>query len=96
MQRSNLSVYSVIVDGYNVKFCKLFPGIIKVSIPGIGCEINMNSDEKQFSASFVTELIAREWTDIAINKLQTYILSENEWSNCVKMNITTGKIKFFM
>lgn len=88
----NRLVYTIIVDGYNVKFSKN-DNIIKVSIPNNGCEIDLLSDDPSLSFSFVEILEIKGWSDKAIHSLQTYILNQNEWDVCLKMNIETGKIK---
>ena len=72
-----MSVHTVIVNGYNVKFTKNRT-FIRVSIPLHRCEIDTSSDNQNFSKSFVTELKNKDWSFEAIYKLHTYILDAGE------------------
>lgn len=88
-------LHTVIVDGYDVKFDKT-DSIIKITIPNNECFIDLSTDNHNLNAAFVDILKDLNWTQVAILKLQDFILSEcqqNGTNICVAMNIQTGKIK---
>lgn len=87
------SIHTIIVNGYSIKFSKK-DTIIRVSMPNIICEINTDTDidEKKLDVEFVQALKQRGWRSKAIKKLQSYILWEDAWDSCIKMDTETGEI----
>lgn len=87
-----MSVHTIIVDGYNVKFTN-DGKMVKVSIPNCSCTIDLTSQNKHLDNIFTNKLLSLEWTAVAIAKLEEHILLNDMWYFCNKMDIKTGDIK---
>lgn len=87
-----MSIYTLYVNSYSLKYSKIDDKTIRVSVPSYG--ENMDISKNKLTDSFATYLKSIGWSKYALISLENYVLfpPNGEWSNCMKLNPKNGKV----
>ena len=86
-----MSVHTLFVNNYSLKYSRVDESTIRVSIPGHAENID---DGTKISDSFKDVLKDLGWSDFAIKILEKYVLFPKDgiWHTCLRINPVKGKL----
>lgn len=84
-----MDIHTINVDSYNVKYSLNKNDIIRVTLPGVGYD--MNKDDCEINDELSDKLLALRWSKKAIDELEN-MLFRKPWNLYTYLDIQTGKV----